>query len=146
VAIENDGIPTAANMCCDIAVIEDHELKNFVTDQSIPNEWLLTFAEVKHMSAYPELIASFLGLVHELLPKRLKELRTVPTTLGSHPSPFLYVSGILWAGALTMEETLVNRAYDLDIYHHDRAIGTPRVREEFDENALLTELTDDIPF
>jgi hypothetical protein len=146
VAIENGGVATSANMCCDIAVIENHELKYFVTDQSIPNEWLLTFAEVKHMSAYPELIASFIGLVHELLPKRLESLRTTAATNSAHPSPFLYVSGILWAGALTMEETIVNRAYDLDIYHNDRPIGSPRILEEFDENVLLEELTDDLPF
>jgi len=146
VSIYNEGRKTTANMCCDIAIIRDNDLSHFATDEPVPNHWLLSFAEVKHMSAYPELIASFVGLVHELLPKRLQNVRIGAVSQNIPPSPFLYVSGILWAGALTMEQSIFERAYDIDIYSNDRQIGVPRRIEVFDETALLAELADDLPF
>ncbi|HEY5235320.1 MAG TPA: hypothetical protein VIJ14_04005, partial [Rhabdochlamydiaceae bacterium] len=58
VSIYNDGEHTRANICCDVAVIKDDDLSRFNTDDPVPNDWLISFAEVKHMSAYPELLAS----------------------------------------------------------------------------------------
>jgi hypothetical protein len=125
VSIHNEEVPTQANICCDVAIINDNDLSKFSTDQPIPNDWLLSFAEVKHMSAFPELLASFVGMVHELSPKNLKRIRVRDNLqAGIHVPPFLYVSGILWAGASLMEETLRERGYDLDVYSHDRPIGT----------------------
>ncbi|MEQ8554908.1 MAG: hypothetical protein RIC06_25710 [Cyclobacteriaceae bacterium] len=110
-----------ANICCDISIILDKDLKNFKTDEAIPNDWLMAFGEVKHMSAFAELIASFIGLTHELKPKKLKRIRTKNYSTEVLPC-FLYVSGYLNPTAKGIIETIENRKFDLDIYSIDRPI------------------------
>lgn len=105
-----------ANICLDVAVLKPTDLSFFKTYYAVPNDRLLTFAEAKHMSAYAELIASFIGLVHELQPLRLKRIRLKGWKQGKHPAPFLYVSGTLYSTAEGLKETIVRRKYDCDIY------------------------------
>ena len=76
----------------------------------------IAFGEVKHMSAYAELIASFIGLVHELKPEKLKRTRSKKWTMKENISCFLYVSGILYKTAEGLVETIEKRKYDVDIY------------------------------
>ena len=108
----------AANICLDVAVIEDVDLSDFSTDDFVGNDRLVTFGEAKHMSAFAELIAAFIGLVHELQPNRLKRVRTErwKAQPRSHPSPFLFVSGHLWYTAEGVAVTIVRRKYDVDVY------------------------------
>ena len=47
----------------DVAVIRDMDLEGFSTFDHVPNDQLLTFGEAKHMSAFAELVASFIGVV-----------------------------------------------------------------------------------
>lgn len=110
-----------ANVCCDIAIIQDEDLSLLKSDDSIPNEWLVSFCEVKHMSAFAELIASFIGLAHELQPQRLKRLRIKNYQPDGIPS-FLYVSGFLNPTAKGIRETIKNRKYDIDIYSFEKPI------------------------
>jgi hypothetical protein len=58
-----------------VAVISDTDLSDYGTDDYLESSHLITFGEAKHMSAFAELIASFIGLVHELLPDKLDRLR-----------------------------------------------------------------------
>jgi len=106
----------SANIVCDIVIMNDIDIDYFSTDSAIPNDLLIAFGEVKHMSAYAELIASFIGLVHELKPEKLKRTRSKKWTMKENISCFLYVSGILYKTAEGLVETIEKRKYDVDIY------------------------------
>ena len=77
-----------ANIVCDVAVLYDRNYDYIVGNMHVANEYLITFAEAKHMDAYAELIAAFIGLVHELQPWRLahdvKKGETNMHTIPSH--------------------------------------------------------------
>jgi len=117
-----------ANVCLDVAVIRPTDVSSYSTDTAAPNEQLISFGEAKHMSAFAELVAGFIGLVHEMQPERLKRTR-----IGSwnqqrvdHPAPFLYVSGVLYFTAEGIKETILRRRYDIDLYtQEDRLSGSP---------------------
>jgi len=106
-----------ANVCLDVAIvqIDSGDLDHFGTDDAIPNDRLVSFGEAKHMSAYAELVASFIGMVHEMQPQRLKRVRrgNWPQV---HVAPFLYVSGHLYSTAKGIYATIQRRKYDIDIY------------------------------
>jgi hypothetical protein len=98
-----------ANVCLDVSVIQDRDLLDYDTDAYLPNDDLITFAEAKHMSAFAELVANFIGLVHEMQPNRLAEgsmRQPRPGRRRRHPAPFLYVSGILYKTARGVVETI----------------------------------------
>jgi hypothetical protein len=105
-----------ANIVCDIVIMENWDLDGFSSDTAIDNELLIAFGEVKHMSAYAELIASFIGLVHELKPEKLKRIRVKNWQRSDKISSFLYVSGILYRTAEGLVETIEKRKYDIDVY------------------------------
>lgn len=111
-----------ANIVLDVAVIKDIDLSAHGTSDYVTNENLVTFGEAKHMSAFAELVASFLGIVHEMQPKRLarrrfksRTARPRPLTPG-HLSPFLFVSGFLFHTAQGLVDTIAARGFDLDVY------------------------------
>jgi hypothetical protein len=108
-----------ANICCDIAIIKIVEnLNKMPSDFAIENEDLISFGEAKHMSAYPELIASFVGLVHELRPECLDNIRNNTDFKQSNTvAPFLYLSGYLSGTADAMQTSITERGYNVDIYH-----------------------------
>ena len=109
-----------ANICCDVAIINSIDLSLLSTDEPINNNDLISFGEAKHMSAYAELIASFIGLVHELLPDNLRDgYRKGLDFKPQHLPPFLYVSGIVYPSAKGIIETIRYRDYNIDIYSHD---------------------------
>lgn len=118
-----------ANICCDIVLMEDNDLSDFSTDQAIPNDWLISFGEVKHMSAFAELVASFIGLVHELTPGRLKKIR-VNGYQSDDIAPFLYASGILYPTAKGILHTIKRRKYDIDVY----SVKAPLLEEDEEED------------
>lgn len=106
-----------ANICCDISIIANNDLSTFSTDDALDNDQLISFGEVKHMSAFAELIASFIGMVYELAPANLAAIRIPGYTL-NHIAPFLYVSGLMNPTAKGIHETIVNRQFNIDIYSH----------------------------
>lgn len=110
-----------ANMVLDVAVIANQDLSNFASDDFVNNTGLITFGEAKHMSAFAELIASFIGMVHELMPDFLTEQRPYigPLEKREHPAPFLYVSGYLYPTAKGITDTIRYRGFDIDIYDHE---------------------------
>jgi hypothetical protein len=105
-----------ANIVCDIVIMQDIDINNYSTDSALPNKHLIAFGEVKHMSAFAELIASFIGMVHELKPESLKAIRTRKWVRPDNISCFLYVSGMLYNTAKGITETIEKRKYDIDIY------------------------------
>jgi len=122
----------AANICLDVAVIKAIELARLSTRDFVANDALVTFGEAKHMSAFAELIAAFIGLVHELQPARLRRVRKAklpPPRSITHPAPFLFVSGKLWATADGLVQTIQRRSFDIDVYWStsqlSSAIGLP---------------------
>lgn len=110
-----------ANVVLDVAVIEDVDLSNHKTNDHTDHTHLITFGEAKHMSAFAELVANFIGLAHEMTPDRINQIRPYigPVPNSEHPSPFLYVSGYLLLTAQGIVETIRYRGYDLDIYDHE---------------------------
>jgi len=106
----------SANIVCDIVVMKDVCIDNFTSDTALNNSLLIAFGEVKHMSAYAELIASFIGLVHELKPEKLKRIRRRSYQLSENISCFLYVSGIMYRTAEGIIETIKKRKFDIEIY------------------------------
>lgn len=120
-ASNSDKLKYSANICCDIVILENEDLKYFNSGSPIPSNWLISFGEMKHMSAFAELIASFLGLVHELAPKRLKKIRK-RGMVSKHLPPFLYVSGYMNPTAKGLFETIKRRRYDVDIYSFENPL------------------------
>lgn len=115
-----------ANVCLDVAIIMPVDLALFDTDDYVPNADLVTFAEAKHMSAFAELVANFIGLVHELQPSRLGPIRadSFKGDARRDPAPFLYVSGILYRTAQGIVETIEQRGYDIDVYTRTKSLST----------------------
>ena len=105
-----------ANICLDVAIIKETYIIGFDTDRAIPNENLLCFGEAKHMSAFAELIAGFLGMVHELLPEMLENKDNMDE---NELYPFLYVSGKLNPTAKGLRETIEKRNMNIRIYSFD---------------------------
>ena len=107
-----------ANIVLDVAVLSPVDTSEMSSDSHIENRNLISFGEAKHMSAFAELVANFVGLVHELQPKRLKRIRgeSYTPTMMKHPSPFLFVSGFLFHTAQGIAETITERGFDIDIY------------------------------
>lgn len=118
-----------ANICCDVVIIRDVELEHYNTDQALPNDQLISFGEMKHMSAFAELLAGFIGMVHELDPKRLKRVRKKSWKATHHLSPFLYVSGIMYQTAKGIKETIHNRRFDIDIFSFDYPMDVTVMKE-----------------
>lgn len=111
-----------ANVVLDVAIIADANLDHFGTDDAVDNSQLLSFGEAKHMSAFAELIAGFLGMVFEMLPERLKRVRVKKHKSDGHPAPFLYVSGFLNGTALGLQQSVDRRLFDVDIYAHNQPL------------------------
>lgn len=108
-------------MVLDVAVIADQDLSKLESDDFVDNSSLITFGEAKHMSAFAELIANFIGMVHEMMPDALTPIRPYigPHEYREHPSPFLYVSGYLYPTAKGITDTIKYRGFDIDIYDHE---------------------------
>lgn len=112
-----------ANVCLDVAVIRDTFLDNYYTEDHVANAELVTFGEAKHMSAFAELVAGFIGMVHELQPERLKRTFKRVVASRAHPPPFLFVSGKFWATAEGVFKTIARRKLDLNIFNRTKALS-----------------------
>lgn len=110
---------SSANINLDVAVYKKTDLSKYSTDDFLPNQELISFGEAKHMSAYAELMANFIGLVHELIPEKLDNIRNqVGFSPSEHIPPFLIVSGILYHTAKEVKKSIEDRGYDIDVYDY----------------------------
>jgi hypothetical protein len=113
-----------ANVCLDVAVISNLALDGYSTNDYVANPSLVTFGEAKHMSAFAELVAGFIGLVYEMQPRRLKRIRVHGFQPQPHPAPFLFVSGFLWRTAEGLVRTMIDRKFDVDVYTRDTVLSS----------------------
>jgi hypothetical protein len=124
-----EGDSPHANICLDIAVIRDTSVDGLRTDDHVPNQHLVTFGEAKHMSAFAELVAGFVGMVHELQPERLKRRPRKAKAQTENPAPFLFVSGRSWITAEGIIKTMKRRRMDLGVFNRtnllSEALGLP---------------------
>jgi hypothetical protein len=111
-----------ANICLDVAVTRPMDLSHYKTYYALPNSALITFGEAKHMSAFAELVAGFIGLVFELQPRRLTDIRSKPNRV-HHLPPFLFVSGLLLKTAQGLCYTCEKRGFDIDVYSSARQLS-----------------------
>ncbi|HSR89073.1 MAG TPA: hypothetical protein VLK22_01560 [Candidatus Udaeobacter sp.] len=111
-----------SNICCDVVIMNDVDLESYSTDTALPNKDLISFGEVKHMSAFAELVAGFIGMVYELQPGRLKKIRNKKWRMENHLSPYMNVSGHLYNTAKGLDETIKKRKFDIDIYSFDNPL------------------------
>jgi hypothetical protein len=106
-----------ANIVCDVAVLKDDCYDFIRGSMHVQNDNLITFAEAKHMDAYAELLAGFLGLVFEMQPWRLLNDRGKKKIAYSHhPKPFLNLSGRCLRTAEGIKATIVRRKFDIAIH------------------------------
>lgn len=114
---------SSANINLDVAVYKETDMTKYALDDYLPNQQLISFGEAKHMSAYAELMANFIGLVHELLPEKLDNIRNqYGFSPSEHISPFLIVSGILYHTAKELKYSIVDRGYDIDVYDYNHRV------------------------
>lgn len=106
-----------ANIVCDVAILQDGDYDFIVGNMHVLKDHLISFAEAKHMDAYAELVASFIGLVHEMQPWRLSHDRFKRRTAYSqHPKPFLNISGVCMPTAQGIKATIIRRNIDIAIH------------------------------
>jgi hypothetical protein len=111
-----------ANICLDVAVIRAVNLSGYSTNHAVPVKHLVTFGEAKHMSAFAELLAGFIGVVHEMQPTRLRKGANSRGRPREHLAPFLYVSGYLYPSGQGILETIEHRGYDISVYFKTKAL------------------------
>ena len=80
--------------------------------ECLSNESLITFAEVKKLVVYPMLLAQFVGIVHEILPKYLAVARRRRT---SHPPPTLIALGTFSGNSTSIVGSYRSRKINLQI-------------------------------
>lgn len=110
-----------ANICADVAIIKDMDLASMKSDDFIPNNDLISFGEAKHMPAFAELVANFIGLVHELRPEFLtlgQRPYFGPDEESAHLAPFLYVSGHIQRTAQGVIHTIRVRGFNIDVFDY----------------------------
>lgn len=115
---EEDGIAPPM-FALDVAVIKAESLPQLEQGQKRNNEnyWvdnahLITFAEAKKLTAYPMLLAQFLGIVHEVKPEFLRsDSREITDTDSDdqHPHPILFTSNHLSSGTAKVLESFEAR-------------------------------------
>jgi hypothetical protein len=115
------GVRPLSNICLDVSVLKAADLDGYKSNDQAPNDLLVTFGEAKHMSAFAELIANFIGMVHEVQPERLA-LQCREKRPEDHLAPFLYVSGTLHGTAEGLYKTIQSRGLDLDVYTQTEAL------------------------
>lgn len=110
-------------LCPDVSVILKDSIREFVDPERpnkrgkrtyyVPNGALQTFLEVKHFNPIPELLASFIGILHEL---KQDVFRGVPAAIAPfHIAPSLAVSGFGSYRVYLLKESL-RRRFGINIF------------------------------
>lgn len=117
----------------DIAVIETGSLPDLSQGHKRTNEpyWvendrLITFAEAKKLTAYPMLLAQFLGIVHEIKPEFLRVgKQEIPEMFWSqsHPPPTLLTANHLTQGTKKVLQSFEERQLVIRVV--ENVIGSP---------------------
>jgi hypothetical protein len=108
----------------DIAVVREDSLPHLKRGKKrqdekywAENEHLITFGEAKKLTAYPMLLAQFLGIIHEIKPEFLKQREaqfSAPSSL-QHPPPTLFTANHLTWGTKKVIESFENRDFSIRV-------------------------------
>lgn len=79
--------------------------------RAVENQFLVTFAEAKHLVVYPMLLAQFIGIVNEITPQFLKARRPAGFRKERHFDPALISVGYLHATAKRIANAYPRRGY-----------------------------------
>lgn len=107
-------------------------------DFSAKNEDLVTFAEVKKLVAYPMLVASFFGIIHELKPEFIQntEQRLSETFWDEkHLPPILFTSNHLTQGTENVLQSLLQREMYLVVLENVDVSSETQLLEKLAEKA-----------
>lgn len=89
------------------------ETKDYYTTKKtlsyIPQDQLITFCEVKHLTPFPELMVNFIGTVHELKPDCVEDTKDHPAS--EHIAPSLMMSGIFGKPTRRIQDSFEKRYY-----------------------------------
>lgn len=100
----------------------------------LENTGLVTFAECKHLVAYPMLLAQFIGVVNELLPDFLSPgFQPLP----GHPYPTLFVSGNASGNVGKLLESFANRGFKVTVLPNSRALAERDIRALLQSTAWI---------
>jgi hypothetical protein len=83
--------------------------------ECIPNDALLSFAEVKRLVVYPMLIAQFIGIVHEIKPEFLGPPIRNGFGSGGHIPPTLIALGTFSGNSKAIVEAFVRRKFQIHV-------------------------------
>jgi hypothetical protein len=113
-----------AQFALDVAVIQPgiFNVKSSTTSKqhriyALNNE-LITFGEAKNLVAYPMLLASFFGIVHELLPAFVQPNDLpLPDAFEMHPHPYptMFTSDHFTSGALSVLRSFEDRGLKIAV-------------------------------
>lgn len=119
VRAETDNDTDPPMFALDVAVIESNSLPVLKMGQKrngekywVDNTHLITFGEAKKLTAYPMLLAQFLGIVHEIKPEflNIEERERLKTILDQkHPPPLLLTSNHLTWGTKQVLKSFQDR-------------------------------------
>jgi len=123
--IEKQGEETDPPMfALDISVVKANSLPHLKRGQKrkeekywAENSHLVTFGEAKKLTAYPMLLAQFLGIVHEIKPEFLKpeETETSATISQQHPPPTLFTANHLTWGTKKVLQSFKERGFSVRV-------------------------------
>ena len=108
----------------DIAVVKPNSLPHLKRGQKrekekywAENNHLITFGEAKKLTAYPMLLAQFLGIVHEIKPEFLnpEEARASATISQQHPPPTLFTANHLTEGTKKVLQSFEERGFSVRV-------------------------------
>lgn len=113
---ESNDIPPM--FALDVAIIKPGSLPKLKQGQKrtdekywVDNTELITFAEAKKLTAYPMLLAQFLGIVHEVKPEFLGYKPEITGILQEqkHPPPLLFTTSYLSGGSKNVLQSFAKR-------------------------------------
>jgi hypothetical protein len=142
----------------DVAVIEAGSLPDLPqghkrTDEPfwVENSDLITFAEAKNLTAYPMLLAQFLGTVHEIKPDFLRiHSQDIPQRFWqqNHPSPALMTANHVTAGTQRVLRSFEERGFVVKVI--DEMTNLPEEmlisKLKGENNQGATESDEQVPF
>jgi hypothetical protein len=105
--------------CLDLAIVRANSL---VQDQYVRQFNVLTFHECKNMGAFPELVASFVGLVHEVMPRYVNRIvRPTWFTRRRISPPSLLTASLPTRRARSICANIARRKLCIRVLVYDRA-------------------------
>lgn len=105
----------------DVAVVEGSDAVPKIRPKKpwpcLDNKKLCTFIEVKKLVVYPMLLAQFIGIVHEIVPRSLRKQKAIPQS-SAHFPPSLVTLGYLQGTSSKVLNGFAKRKYQICVVHN----------------------------